>query len=109
MIPLSTVLRALHAGGSQGGPYRDTDPLPYLTEGLAGGVGDPRIDGHADRTVRRRGLMAELDELCFWHLLITEIDDAGVRAATMARRELHLRLQNAQILDDVAYAKAINQ
>jgi hypothetical protein len=55
----------------------------------------------------RRAAMQRLDELCFWHLLLIEVPPE-FRAMTAARRELHIRLKNNQIVDDLAYARAVN-
>lgn len=114
MIGLQDVLRALTPGEAQGDACRGTDPLQRLTGGTREATEQATPEaltaaaGYVQRTVGRRAAMAELDELCFWHLLPTEIEDKTIRALTLARRELHIRLKNSQIADDLAYAKLIN-
>lgn len=109
-MTLRDVLAALSWGGAQGGPCRDTDPLLRLVVGLpCGPVGVPEgaAPGYVQRTIARRAAMQHLDELCFWHLLLIEVPPDS-RAITAARRELHVRLRNDQIVDDLAYARAVN-
>lgn len=109
-VTLRDVLRALSPGGLQGGPCRDTDPILRIASGLpCGPVGVPAgaPPGYVQRTMARRAAMQQLDGLCFWHMLLIEIPPDS-RAMTAARRELHVKLRNAQLLDDLEYAKAVN-
>ncbi len=109
-MTLADVLRALSPGGAQGGPYRDTDPPTRPAPGLpCGPVGVPigASPGYVQRTMARRAALQQLDEACFWHLLLIEVPP-DCRAITAARRELHVRIRNDQFRDDLEYAKQTN-
>lgn len=110
-MTLADVLRALSSGGAQGGPCRDTDPILRLTETApCGPVAVPpgASAGYVQRTMGRRAAMQQLDDLCFWHLHLIEVPP-DYREITAARRELHIRLRNAQVADDLEYAKQVNR
>lgn len=112
MIPLRDVFAALGCGDPEGGPCRYTDPLQSLVPGLPGarvGVSAEALTTqYRAETLQRRAAMADLDALCFWHMHLHEIENLNIRAITAARRELNIRLRNAQTLADLEYAKAIN-
>lgn len=112
MIPLRDVLRALGTGDPEGGPCRDTDPMQHLAPGLPGARAGPSTDAltaqYRVETAQRCLLMADLDTLCFWHMHLHEIENTAIRSITAARRELHIRLRNAQTLADLEYARTIN-
>lgn len=110
-MTLADVLRALSSGGLHRGPYRDTDPPTRPVPGLScGPVGVPvgASAGYVQRTIARRAALQHLDELCFWHLHLSEIPP-DYRAMTVARRELHVRLRNDQLRDDLEYAREVNK
>lgn len=108
---LADVLRALSPGAVQGGTCRDTDPLLRLTEGLPCSPvevpHDPEALPYRLRTAQRRAVLEALGPLCYWHLLLVEIP-ADSREITVARRELHVRLEGSQTADDLAEARRIN-
>lgn len=111
MLTLADVLRALSSDGAQGGTCRDTDPILRLTETVpCGPVGVPvgALSAYTARARARRAAMQQLDELCFWHLHLVEVP-LDYRAITAARRELHIRLKNDQLRDDLAYAREVNR
>jgi len=111
VLTLADVRRALAPASGGRGTCRDTDPLLRLTETVpCGPVGAPPGGdlGYVARTAGRRAAMQQLDELCFWHLLLTEIPPDS-REITAARRELHVRLKNDQLRDDLAYAREGNR
>jgi len=106
-VTLADVLRLLSSGGGTGGPCRDTDPILRLAETLpCGPVGVPpgASAAYVQRTMGRRAALQQLDELCFWHLLLIEVP-ADYRDITAARRELHIRLRQSQREDDEAEFK----
>lgn len=104
MIGLPALARALTSGGLQGGPCGDTDPLLRLASGLPCAplhVPEGVSRAYVQRTMARRAAMQALDALCYWHLLLVEVPP-DFRLITAARRELHVKLRNSQMADDMA-------
>lgn len=108
---LLDLIRAHSRDADEGAGVGVPAPLPHRTEDSVFGegvdAGDPRMLYRA-RTVAREHLLEELGPLCFWHLHLFEIEGGTARQITAARRELHIRIQNNQIVDDLALAKWLN-